>query len=116
MGRTRLSNFTQGVIHFGEIKTKRNEKKEKTGFEFIEQGFLFFNYKQIREEDQSHFDAGKATATNLKVQTFYKNAIDKQVQKALINDDYYEITAIDPSNDRKTMYWYLTKKESLNAI
>lgn len=114
--RKKLSNFTQGVIHFGEIKTKRNEKKEKTGFEFIEQGFLFFNYKQIREEDQSHFDAGKATATNLKVHTFYKNGIDKQVQKALINDDYYEITAIDPSNDRKTMYWYLTKKESLNAI
>lgn len=116
MGQTRLSNFNQGVIHFGKIVTKRNEKKENIGFDFDELGFLFFNYRQIREEDLSHFDVAKGSSTDLKVQTFYTTGVDKRIHKAVINNDYYEITAIDPSSDRKTMYWYLTKKGALNAI
>lgn len=112
----RLTNFNQGVVHFGTIKTKRNANREKIGFEFNKAGLLFFNYRQIRVEDQDYFKVAKDSMANLKIETYYYNSIDKESHKAVINGDYYEITAIDPSNDRKTMFWYLVKKGALNAL
>lgn len=112
----RLTNFTQGVVHFGTIETKRNVNREKIGFKFNDVGLLFFNYRQIRVEDQDYFSVAKDNAANLKIETYYRDGIDKESHKAVINGDYYEITALDPSNDRRTMFWYLTKKGALNAL
>ena len=114
--KRKLSNFNDGVLHYGTIKTKRNELKEKVGLEFVESGFLFFDFKQIRQEDTEIYDIGKDQTSNLKVQTYYVDGIDKNVQKVVYKNDYYEVKNIDPSNDRKTMFWYLTKKGSLNEI
>lgn len=112
----RLTNFNQGVVHFGTIETKRNANREKIGFEFNKAGLLFFNYRQIRVEDQDYFKVAKDSTANLKIETYYYKGIDKESHKAVINGDYYEITAIDPSNDRRTMFWYLVKKGALNAL
>ncbi|KRK83465.1 hypothetical protein FC78_GL001421 [Companilactobacillus bobalius DSM 19674] len=114
--KRRLTNFTDGVLHYGTIKTKRNELKEKIGFDLIEAGFLFFDYKQIRQEDEELFDSGKDQTSNLKVETFFVPGIDKNIQKVAINDDYYEIEYIDLSTDRQKMFWYLTKEGNLNEI
>ncbi|KRK79455.1 hypothetical protein FD03_GL000584 [Companilactobacillus nodensis DSM 19682 = JCM 14932 = NBRC 107160] len=116
MMKRKLSNFNDGVLHYGTIKTKRNALKEKVGLEFVESGFLFFDFKQIRQEDTEIYDIGKDQTSNLKVQTYYIDGIDKNIQKVVYKNDYYEVKNIDPSNDRKTMFWYLTKKGSLNEI
>lgn len=114
--RTKLTNFNDGVLHYGTIKTKRNELKEKIGFDMDEAGYLFFNFRQIRQEDQDVYGVGKDQTSDLKVETYYREGIDKQLHKAVINGEYYEIKYIDPSNDRRTMFWYLTKKGQLNDI
>jgi hypothetical protein len=114
--KRRLTNYTDGVLRYGTIKTKRNEFKEKIGFELNESGFLFFDYKQIRQQDENIFGSGKDQSSNLKVETYYVPGIDKQIHKAVINGNYYEIEYIDLSTDRKNMFWYLTKEGVLNEV
>jgi len=114
--KRRLSNFNDGVLHYGTIKTKRNKLKEKIGFELNEAGLLFFNFKTIRQEDQDLFGVGSDLSSNLKVESYFVPGIDTKIQKAVVNGYYYEIKYIDPTADRKYMFWYLVKEGALNEI
>lgn len=112
----KITSYTDGVIHYGEIVTKRDKNKKKIGSEFSDKGFLFFDYRQIREEDLSIYNVGKDKTSNLKIETYFKDKISDSIDRATINGDVYEILEIDPSNDRRKMFWYLVKKGRLDEI
>ena len=100
-------NFNEGKLFYGRIGTKRNDLGKKVGQEFSSSGHLFFDYKSIRQSDIENYQTTDKKL-DLKVHTYYIPGVNDS-HKVEIDNDLYNVVKIDPSNDRKTMYWYLSK-------
>lgn len=108
MRRRIEERFNDGAIQYGEFITERDEgTKKKKGTVFKANGILFFKYYSIRQEDSAMYGV-KGKTVDLKLKTYYVPGVEKS-QKVLLNGELYEITGIDPSNDRRYLFWYLSK-------
>lgn len=105
--------FTDGILRFGVIKTKRYQGK-KIGEEFQETGHLFFNKMSVRQSDYELL-AGTDQNIDLKVKTFFILGVSKESHKVQINNEEYDIYMLDSDADDKYLYWYLTKAGRLNG-
>lgn len=107
------NNFKDGLFEYGTIQTKRNEKtKKKEGEEFNKLGELYFDYRRIRQEDYSTYHT-EESKLDLKVETFFVPGVEKS-HKVMLGEDIYNISGVDPSNDRTTLFWYLSKRGRFN--
>ncbi|WP_314068425.1 phage head closure protein [uncultured Vagococcus sp.] len=105
--KTKGKPFNDGLLEFGQIKTKRDSTKRIIGEEFIYLGRLYFSIESIRQNDFEQY-GGKNKTVDLKLSTYFTTDVEK-THKIKIASDVYEVTGIDPDADRIKMYWYLTK-------
>lgn len=104
-------NLNDGLLTFGKIQTVRgkNNKIDKSADPFNEMGKLYFNFKTIRQDDAEQY-GGKRKVVDLKVKSYYLPDVLK-THKVKIEEELYDINAVDPDTQRKYMYWYLSKAE-----
>lgn len=99
-------------MFYGKNETIRDQNKKKVGQEFKANGHLFFDFRKIRQEDFEHYQTSEKRI-DLKVETYFVPALYNdeimESHKIKIDNDLYNVTAIDPSTDRFTMFWYLSK-------
>lgn len=106
-------NFNNGRLEYGTVQTKRDEKtKKKEGEEFKAAGKLYFDYRSIRQEDYSTYNTDNQKV-DLKLETYFVPGVEKS-HKVMLDGDIYNIFGIDPSDDRRTLFWYLSKVGRLN--
>lgn len=103
-----------GLLSYGKTETIRDSKRKQIGEKFNSKGDLYFNYKSIRQSDYDLYGTTDQSL-DLKIYSFFDKDVEKS-HKVLIEKTLYNVTKIDPTNDRKYMYWYLTKVGDLDAI
>lgn len=108
MKKIKFNNFNDGIVEFGEYKesydTEGNALDEK---EFIVSGKLFFANEYIREQDKLKFDdTGLKVSIKLKVP--YMRLI-KTSDVIKLNNEFYSIVKLDISNDKTSIYLYLSE-------
>ncbi|KPI46279.1 hypothetical protein KW94_20180 [Clostridioides difficile] len=108
MKKIKFNNFNDGIVEFGECKesydTEGNALDEK---EFIVSGKLFFANEYIREQDKLKFDdTGLKVSIKLKVP--YMRLI-KTSDVIKLNNEFYSIVKLDISNDKTSIYLYLSE-------
>lgn len=106
--------FNHGLLEYGKVETVRNATKKIIGETFNADGELYYNFYNIRQSDNEVYGTTDQ-AVDLKVKTFYIPSVNKS-QKVLLNGDVYNITSIDPTADRRYMFWYLSKVGALNLV
>lgn len=100
-----FNSYNDGILHFGDYIEGYDEFGDATEKEFVSQGRLFFAFSSIREQDAMKYDSSKKVT--LKVKTPYlKNLNSNHVIK--YNDDYYQLTHIDPAINRQSLFLYLS--------
>lgn len=100
--------FNDGKLDYGEVIPIRDEGTRKmTGESFNSLGSLFFSLESIRQGDFDQY-GNKNQAVDLKLSTYFSLDIEK-AHKIKIDNELYEITAIDPDKEKINMYWYLAK-------
>ncbi|MBH7858749.1 head-tail adaptor protein, partial [Clostridioides difficile] len=108
MKKIKFNNFNDGIVEFGEYKEsydiEGNALDEK---EFIVSGKLFYSNEYIREQDKLKFDdTGLKVSIKLKVP--YMRLI-KTSDVIKLNNEFYSIVKLDISNDKTSVYLYLTE-------
>lgn len=104
----KLKNFNDGLLEYGTSKVDRDITGSKTGKKvFSNLGDAFFEFESIRQDDFIQYDAER-NKTHLKVSTYFLPGVEKATT-VKIEDTVYELNKIDPTKDRREMYWYLTK-------
>lgn len=99
--------LNDGLLFYGETKTKRDALKKVIATEFISSGRLFFNYAGINQRFDE-WTVGNLSEVTLKVKTYFDRGIHKS-HKVSIDGVLYEILAMDPTNDRKYIFLFLKK-------
>lgn len=102
--KMKIKSFNDGLLHFGTIKNGYDENGDATVKEFVEKNELFFSFSSIREEDLNKYDTGHKLV--LKVETYLTNEI-MTTDVVKINDIYYDINHIDPSQNQISQFIYL---------
>lgn len=98
--------LNSGQMEFGyENHIRENGKLIRS--DFVVKGKLNFANKNLRESDYSIYEHLDRVTTK-KVKTYYIEDVQRQY-KVKINDEIYDITAIDPDADETYMYWYLER-------
>lgn len=100
----KIKSFNDGLLQFGTIKNGYDENGDATVKEFVEKNELFFSFSSIREEDLNKYDTGHKLV--LKVETYLTNEI-MTTDVVRINDIYYDINHIDPSQNQISQFIYL---------
>lgn len=113
MAKTLLFVPNDGLLEYGRFETLRDSNRKVTGQEFVLAGTLKYEYASIRQGDSAQY-GGSTQSIDLKVRTYYRPDVPTSL-KVRINRLGYEITQIDPANDRKSMYWYLSRKGEFDA-
>ncbi|MDO0133048.1 phage head closure protein [Clostridioides difficile] len=108
MKKIKFNNFNDGIVEFGAYKEsydkEGNALDEK---EFIVIGKLFFANEYIREQDKLKFDdTGLKVSIKLKVP--YMGLI-KTSDVIKLNNEFYSIVKLDISNDKTSIYLYLSE-------
>lgn len=102
--KMKIKSFNDGLLQFGTIKNGYDENGDATVKEFVKKNELFFSFSSIREEDLNKYDTGHKLV--LKVETYLTHEImTNDVVK--INDIYYDINHIDPSQNQISQFIYL---------
>lgn len=102
--KMKIKSFNDGLLQFGTIKNGYDENGDATVKEFVEKNELFFSFSSIREEDLNKYDTGHKLV--LKVETYLTNEI-MTTDVVKINDIYYDINHIDPSQNQISQFIYL---------
>lgn len=102
--KMKIKSFNDGLLQFGTIKNGYDENGDATVKEFVEKNELFFSFSSIREEDLNKYDTGHKLV--LKVETYLTNEI-MTTDVVRINDIYYDINHIDPSQNQISQFIYL---------
>ena len=106
--RFNTKNFNDGLMIYGTSAIERDNSGSKTGKKvFSKIGNAFFEFESIRQDDFIQYE-GQRNKTHLKVSTYFIKDVEKATT-VKIDDSVYEVNKIDPTKDRKLMYWYLTK-------
>lgn len=106
--RFNTKNFNDGLMIYGTSVIERDNSGSKTGKKvFSKIGNAFFEFESIRQDDFIQYE-GQRNKTHLKVSTYFIKDVEKATT-VKIDDSVYEVNKIDPTKDRKLMYWYLTK-------
>ena len=96
--------YVDGLLYYGEIKSKIDKQARKIGEEFIELGKLFFDIMSKRDQDIELANSLQHTL-DLKIKT---QKVDfKPTYKVKINDDFYDVYSMD--SDSNNIYLYLER-------
>lgn len=99
--------FNDGLLDFGTYDTERDESGAKKGKVFKSKGTAYFENESIRQSDVEMYHS-KHSTVSLKVSTYFVPGVEESL-KVKIDNVLYELLKIDPTKDRKLMYWYLGK-------
>lgn len=106
--KVKNQTFNDGLLEFGEVRTNRDPETLKViGHGFVVSGELFYTHETIRQGDVD-FYGGLDQGIDLKIKTHYVTEW-RESMKVRIKDELYDVTAMSPSNDRRELYWYLSK-------
>ncbi|MFL0507123.1 phage head closure protein [Ureibacillus sp. 179-F W5.1 NHS] len=108
--------FNDGILIYGQNKTKLSNTKKQIGKEFIQEGTLAFSELSAREQDYSFVDAMSRTL-DLKLKTMYP-----PVLRGKLSNDYtvridnveYNTVKIDRDSNNPYLYWYLQRVGVVN--
>ncbi|HFL3113289.1 TPA: head-tail adaptor protein, partial [Clostridioides difficile] len=108
MKKIKFDNFNDGIIEFGEYKEsydiEGNALDEK---EFIVNSKLFYSNEYIREQDRLKFD-NTGLKVSIKLKVPYMKLI-KTSDVIKLNNEFYSIVKLDISNDKTSIYLYLSE-------
>lgn len=108
MKKIKFNNFNDGIVEFGEYKEsydiEGNALDEK---EFIVSGKLFYSNEYIREQDKLKFD-NTGLKVSIKLKVPYMRLI-KTSDVIKLNNEFYSIVKLDISNDKTSIYLYLSE-------
>ncbi|MCI2360408.1 head-tail adaptor protein, partial [Clostridioides difficile] len=108
MKKIKFDNFNDGIIEFGEYKEsydiEGNALDEK---KFIVNGKLFYSNEYIREQDRLKFD-NTGLKVSIKLKVPYMKLI-KTSDVIKLNNEFYSIVKLDISNDKTSIYLYLSE-------
>ncbi|HBF5111978.1 TPA: head-tail adaptor protein [Clostridioides difficile] len=108
MKKIKFNNFNDGIVEFGEYKEsydiEGNALDEK---EFIVSGKLFYSNEYIREQDRLKFD-NTGLKVSIKLKVPYMKLI-KTSDVIKLNNEFYSIVKLDISNDKTSIYLYLSE-------
>lgn len=109
--KKRIETYNDGVLYFGKVKSKLGKANKKIGEEFSEEGTLFFEELEAREQDYHLFQSmGKELSLKLKTQCsaeLRKTVGPDSVVK--IDSMKYEVSKTSMDKQKTTLYWYLTR-------
>lgn len=99
-----IDSYNDGILFYGEVKSKLDNQARKIGEEFVLKGKLFYDEMSKRDQDLEVANSLEKTL-DYKVKT---PRIDlDSTYKVKIKEEYYDIIYID--SDEKNNYIYLTK-------
>lgn len=105
MHKVKHDTYNDGFIHYGKIKTIRNEKREKIGEELEEIDKLRFSKVSIRNSDNMYAEAMGYTIDE-KIKVPYRK-LPNNIKVKLNNENtIYDVVKMD-SSDKKNLYIYL---------
>ena len=106
--------FNDGLIKYGKTETVRDSTKKVVGESFKSDGELYYNFYNIRQSDNEVYGTNDLSV-DIKIKTYFIESVKKS-QKVLLDGDVYNITSIDPTADRRYMFWYLSKAGELTIV
>ena len=99
--------LNSGQLSYGSDKHTRDAAGKRTGSTFEIAGVLNFKNMSLRESDYNLYDAiDKVIARKVKV--YYVPGIEKN-HKVILEGEKYDITRIDPDNEKTFLYLYLER-------
>lgn len=99
--------LNSGQLSYGSDKPIRDDFGKHTGSTFEIAGTLNFKNMSLRESDYNLYEAiDKVVARKVKV--YYVPGIEK-THKVMIEGEKYDLTRVDPDNEKVFMYLYLEK-------
>jgi len=108
------AQLNDGFLNYGVIVTERDSQtKAKKGEAFQTRGSLAFSFESIRQQDTEVYSTNETTL-DLKVKTYYTSGLTKS-HKVLLENETYSIIQMDPTKDRRYIYWYLMKVGEFNG-
>ncbi|WP_042682553.1 phage head closure protein [Anaerosalibacter massiliensis] len=99
-------SYNDGILKYGNIKSKYTEGRRKIGEEFIPKGQLFYTEMSSRDTDILQASS-MGYVIDLKLKVPYRPNISSK-DKVQINDNIYDIKKFD-SAKKKEIYLYLQK-------
>lgn len=106
-------NLNDGLLAYGKKTSIRDPITRKYIDEvFKDEGHLYFDYRSLRQSGYFVSDAN-INKSDIKVVTYY-NSVITESHKVVIEGIEYDIVALDVSDDKWYMYWYLQRVGKIN--
>lgn len=106
--------LNDGLLEYGQVVTLRDNKtRAKVGESFSSLGALHFDFMSINAKYDS-YTVASLDKVDIKVKIYFVSDLQKS-HKIKINDELYEIEALDVAKGRRYAYLFLRKVGEWNG-